>query len=57
MSSSNNDKVIAVNPSQEGTYIYRVKVMNDCGETQWLDKQVQVTNGNGGGIFIDPSGN
>jgi hypothetical protein len=56
-SSSSNDKVIAVNPSQEGTYIYRVKVMNDCGETQWLDKQVQVISGNGGGIFISPRGN
>lgn len=56
MSSASDNSTIAINPSQPGTYIYKLKVTNGCGETQWFNQQFQVTINSGGGLMITPAG-
>lgn len=48
----NNGRLASVQPTQAGTYPYKVRACNDCGCSDWLTRFFQVTENPSGGFYL-----
>lgn len=54
---SNDNRIASVQPTQLGTYPYKLRTENLCGCSSWITRYFEVTSSPGGGKFISPAGN
>ena len=52
---SNNHRTASVQPTQLGTYPYKLRAKNSCGCSQWLTHIFEVKSQPGKGYYISPA--